>query len=234
MWRFLIGDIAKDGLLGKAMDQHLTLLAFRFHHLTQVRNTREAEAVVNFTEANDEEIGAMSKCGSYFDVSELRVKTEKLPGGGGYLTRILVAAALSVIAAIAATAIIPREALVRYKPTGDYYWLSEERVRGFGSPVRLINEQCVSKTFSDNAPPADVRDAMCELLGDPKAVKQHLDTLPVQRYAFLVIALAAGVPGTAVWRNFSQAINASVLAKRLKERAERVRSTPPKGESAAA
>ncbi|HEY9131470.1 MAG TPA: DUF6216 family protein [Dyella sp.] len=102
LWLFLFGKQRHDdAVIQDYLKRRGALMQFRLMTGMRARTRSHAHALIEWCEANDEEIGAIRQCGPYFDRVELRLKPEnKLPSRLSQTLKFVAIAACAYIAVL--------------------------------------------------------------------------------------------------------------------------------------
>ena len=200
-WRLLHGRTEiTDPDIKRFVEERNELMTFRFLSGVQVRTAQNCRTLARWMREHNEEVRTIRFAGPYFDVEQLRVKTEALPS----LARLLVTFVGSVLlfaAATYVTSLASRDhTFLKVNSTGTWFAVQS---KGFapatlagkaGAPVVKL-EDCKSEPNANlNAPALDARNVgvLCALLRDPAAEQYLSKNLAEQRAVFGVFAVVLG------------------------------------------
>jgi hypothetical protein len=226
-----------DRLIRKYLASRSTLMQFRAVTGVRCRTLEDTHRLIDWTADNNEEIGDVARCGSYFDLRKPGLKPIA-PRRWEFIASLLITAVCSAGLVIAVGASTSSRAWVTVKNgSGKELLLAPNEFEVWSTARRFTSVDC--KTFSHQAIaqrvglPADEVNTACGWFGDPDLQPLIAKSVRQQRLGlcFLIgLLLGYGLPA---YRWFKAAVAAGDMAKRLAKRvsAQPVVIGPPPRES---
>jgi len=214
LWQLFYGtqEIA-DPIVRRLIAEETSLMHFRFMYGMRVETLEQCHALARWTAERRIEMSAVARCGSFFDYLELRVR-ENLPGKFRKAVLYTVGVgSLMLAASILSEGPSMKSALVQFRASQRYFWLSVDSARPLRPadipPVTTGDCKSPSQSAAHGQFTVREREIVCASLGDPVAVASFVSRalrtqqiiLAVASIFFLYLTLAA----VSVWRSIGAA-----------------------------
>lgn len=203
----------------------------------KVRTLTQVLSVIAYTEANNEDIGDLARCGPYFDIEKCALKPEdKRPR---FVQQGLLCIGIGVLAfgiILAVFGLFPDRALMRVTDSGVWFVMDMKQANRFSlnpfSPVyaRVDMEQCGK--LPDSLGPGTGFDrgdiaTICNLIKEPESAFNIGSAIKSQRAVFAVAIVYFGIPLLMMLGTVRHGYAAWSVAKRLRERHDNLTRVTP-------
>jgi hypothetical protein len=218
LWRLFHGKKeCKDAVVSKFLDEQAALMEFRFITGVPVRTHKQVHAIIEWTNKNNEDIGDVAACGSYFDIENAELKKEdELPKKLHLFGRLMVAFVLFLAVVFSALTIVLDSAALQIKKSGTFFLLSSEYAKPLWSGQRLFKTQCLDSKVPLESP-FGVEDTqlICDIFKDEGLSAYLKKTVTEQRVAATIGMLFFFAFCWDALRVFLMGVRAREMFKRL-------------------
>lgn len=212
-----------DRLIRKYLASRSTLMQFRAVTGVRCRTLEDTHRLIAWTTDNNEEIGDVGRCGSYFDLRKPGLKSV-LPRRWEFIASALIAIVCSAGLIIAVSAAASTRAWANVKNgSGKELLLAPTDFEVWSTARHFTPTDCKTLSFQIIAQrvglPVDEVSTACGWFGDPDLQPLITKSVRQQRLAlgvFIGLLLGYGAPAA---RWFKAATAAQDMAKRLAKRA---------------
>ena len=228
LWRlFNESSKNKDSMICKFLDEQITLMELRFASGAKVRTNEHAHQLIDWARKHNENINDIAACGSYFDLERVTLKEEsELPKPSHSFFRFAGAYALTMVAIVFAFGVVWNDALLRMKESGEFFVLSAEYAKPFGSKSGLSKTQCLSgETLPANDFSEGDAKIVCGIFEDESLVPYLKQTVIQQRFAFGFGALVLSGFAWVMFIWWRRGIKARDMFKRINKQKEQAALT---------
>lgn len=236
LWRLFSRDNeGQDAVIGDFLDDQMSLMRLRFTTGVQVRTKGLAHKLIEWVRDNNEDIGNVAACGSYFDLENISLK-DRLPKWWqlifcGVLAYLLI---LFIIFLVLMSAV--NGVGMQMKESGVFFTLSSEYAKPWRSKQGISRAQCLN---NETLPANDFSEAdskiICDIFKD-EAFSPFLERSLLQQR--IMLGFSVPIFTWFFWETFSWlmcGINAHRMRKRLdKKEQETSRDSSEAGTSEAA
>lgn len=223
LWQLFHGKKeCKEGPVRDFLDQQSALMQFRFTTGVPARTLKQTQALIEWAEKNNEDMGDVAACGGYFDLERIQLKEEDKLAKRWTLIFLFVAAAMfGVVSVGSLIGTTYDKAILQMKQSRVYFTFSLEYARPIGSDKGLSREQCTSgeTAISSEFSPADAS-IICKLFKDKSLAPYVIKTVRDQRVAFAFIAVSFAWYFWGVFSLFLQGAKSREMFKRLQKKPE--------------
>lgn len=186
LWHLLNGRREyKDSIIGQFLEDQTALMEFRFITGVRARTVEQTHAVIDWTRKNNEDIGDVAACGSYFDMEHIALKDkEKLPSKWHFLGNFALILMLLVGVICLVTGVVSDSVGLQMKKSGVFFMLTAEGAEPLWSKSSLSKAQCLKANLPpDNPFSADDARIICEIFKDKSFTPYLKKSLKEQRIA---------------------------------------------------
>jgi hypothetical protein len=223
LWQLFHGKKeCEEGPVRDFLEQQSALMQFRFTTGVPARTLKQTHALIEWAEKNNEDMGDVAACGSYFDLERVQLKEEDQLAKRWLL--ILLFAAAVTLAIVSVASLIGTtydKAILQMKQSRVFFTLSVEYAKPISSDVGLSREQCTAEgtVISSGFSQADAS-IVCKLFKEKSLVPYVIKTVRDQQivFAFTAITFAWYFWGTFIW--LMQGAKSREMFKRLQKPSE--------------
>lgn len=220
LWQLFHGKRdCNDKTIAAFLDGQSALMQFRFTTGVFARTTNQSHALIAWSDRNNEDMGAIAACGSYFDLEKVALR-EALPRPSVHVAKIVLTLCLFfALVALSMGAILPR-ALLQFKASGQFFTLSTTDARPLWADGRLSKDQCSDpKLMATGGFNATDATSICDTFKDPSVSKFVSEIVSKQRALFGFLAVNFMVYLIASFKWLMQGVRACDMRKRMSSHA---------------
>ena len=190
LWRLLHGSQPINDLNVNAfIEEQTSLMSFRFLTGVQAKTLESARALIQWAKLNDVEMQDIATCGDFFDPDLRQVRASKLPPRWLRSLKVGVTILGWLVTVGMAVGISVNDALVQFKATGHWFFLSAEKA----NVIWPLNAEVLKKSDCSEKSTDTVRrtsfsepevSVLCSILTSSEASNYVEKTVKTQRLSF--------------------------------------------------
>jgi hypothetical protein len=220
IWTFFSLNRGRSALkfFDRFQEKQAALLQFRFNTGLNVRSLRGMKRVIKWGRKNDEDIGDIKRCGSFFDLDKpgLAESVSKIKWWWAVFPFLLAGLFFNGGVAAAVMAVSER-ALVQLSETKKYMLLGMTDVKPFGGPgFKFVS--CAQNTSQDTGFTARERQVICDAVNSSDISKMVSSGVREQRWGFGVLIAIFLFAIAIFWRIYREIESARRMYERQASR----------------
>ena len=210
IWRIAFGPAMQtDDEIAQFIEERNRLVTFRFHSGLPVRTLTQAKRLIQWSRDNDEEVGTIRACGELFDLEACYPRSERVPKPWQQLVVGAITLAFLIAAVSAGIGAWTDRAMLQFKESKTWFFLSNESAVSFSGNARLTRKQCADLSIDNHVPmppfsPEEVL-ALCKAFDSSDIGDDVRRYVSQQRFGFgllgVLLALGTWSCGLVFFRN---------------------------------
>lgn len=182
LWQLFHGKRdCKDAKTATFLDGQSALMQFRFTTGVRARTASQAHALIEWAKRNNEDMGDIAACGSFFDLEKVSLK-DKLPQKRHHILKFALTMTLLLALFALCLAILMPKAIVSLKESGVSLVMTVNHAKPLWHGEGLSKDQCGNQTQVEKSglSPTDAT-LICKTFDEPGIAKFVGDAVYVQR-----------------------------------------------------